>query len=69
VPLTDEQRSEHARELIRSRWANTTPEFRRAATHKARVAGAVKTVVKNWAELTDDQRRVLSDALAKGGVQ
>jgi hypothetical protein len=65
MPLS---RAEAARVAIESRWAGTTPEQRRAGTHKARVASAVKCVAECWHELTDDQRAAIFQAMARGGI-
>jgi hypothetical protein len=59
-------RSEAARHAISARWAGTTPEQRRAATRKARVAGAVSNICNNAHTLTDEQRARILAALGGG---
>ena len=60
----------------RARWANSTPEQRRAGTAKARREYAVREIVENWPELTAEQQQRLrallvplnqADAVLGGG--
>ena len=56
-----------AAELAHGRWSGTTPEDRRRATMPAPIAHAVKTIVEDWPELTDDQVQRLRLILAQAG--
>jgi hypothetical protein len=47
----------------RAHWAATPPEQRREQTRKARLAHAVKELVDQAPELTDDQRQRLTAIL------
>jgi hypothetical protein len=58
--------SERARYAIETRWSRTTdPEQRRAATGPARLAAAVKAVVDQAPNLTDEQRNRLRVILTR----
>lgn len=48
-------------------WAQIPLEQRKRHTQPASRAHAVKTIVEQWHELTDDQRAAISQAMAKGG--
>jgi hypothetical protein len=72
MPLsTSEAAAELGRLGMAKRWAGTTPEQRREATRKARLASAVKTVsvAAGTGELTDEQKDQIHSALyGLGGV-
>jgi hypothetical protein len=58
--------SERSRHAIETRWSRTTdPEQRRAATGPARLAAAVKAVVDQAPNLTDEQRNRLRVILTR----
>jgi hypothetical protein len=68
MPFTHEQ----AVEAGRARWAGTTPEQRREASRKARLAAAVKALVDQAPALTEDQKPRIRAILAQtpsGGAQ
>jgi hypothetical protein len=51
----------------RARWAGSTPEQRRAGTAKARREHAVREIVAQWPELTEDQQQRLRALLRPVG--
>jgi hypothetical protein len=51
-----------------ARARNLTPEQLQESGRNAYLAGAVRTIVRRWADLSDAQRQAISEALAKGGV-
>lgn len=68
---TSEAAAELGRLGMAKRWAGTTPEQRREATRKARLASAVKTisVAAGTGELSEEQKDTLIEALyGLGGV-
>ena len=54
---------EHQRKAAAARWAGTTPEDRRQQTAKARREHAVREIVAQWPELTEEQRQKLAALL------
>ena len=63
--------SERARHASNARWANKTPDQRQADTRPARLALAIKEIVDQAPELTDDQKNrlrvILTQAPSGGG--
>jgi hypothetical protein len=51
--------TERARVAGEARWAGTTPEQRREAMRKAKIASAVRTIVDQAPALSDTQRTKL----------
>ena len=49
-----------------ARARNMSPEDRKQAAADAYLAGAVRTVIRRWADLTDDERAALSEVMAGG---
>jgi hypothetical protein len=63
--------SERARRAARARWQDKTPEQRQAETRPARLAHAIKEIVDQAPELTEDQKNrlrvILTQAPSGGG--